>query len=397
MIIPGIIVVIIAYYIRKYSITPQNDLKRYDSITKAPINTKLGSVLDGITSIRAYKKQDYFIEKFMKDVDTNANVLFTYQGVVRWSQSRLDFTSLAVIAINAFLIVTMRNYTDYLNVVVASMSFQLSMEFGIIMAILIRIIGELENLMTRSQRCVEYAEMETEDELVKPGDSENWPKTPEIVFNNVVMRYREGLEPVLKGISFNIKPGEKVGIIGRTGAGKSSIIQAIFRLIEVDQNSSITISGQDIREIGLHCLRLNISFIPQTPFLMASTIRDNLDPFNVFSDEEVWQSLLEVQLKHYIKSLKDGLLTEIADNNVTFSVGQKQLICLARAILRKNKILILDEATANVDIETDGMIQKTIREKFKNCTVLTIAHRMATISNSDKIIVMEDGRIRSIA
>jgi ABC-type multidrug transport system fused ATPase/permease subunit len=168
--------------------------------------------------------------------------------------------------------------------------------------------------------------METEDELTKPEDPEDWPETPEIVFHNLTMRYREDLSPVLKNLNCIIKPGEKVGIIGRSGAGKSSIIQAIFRLVEIEKESGLIISGKDIREIGLHCLRLNISFIPQTPFLMASTIRDNMDPFEAYSDEEIWNALEDVNLKRHIENLEHGIMTQISDNNVVFSIGQKQLI-----------------------------------------------------------------------
>jgi len=273
------------------------------------------------------------------------------------------------------------------------MTVQFGLEFAFALSFNIRMIGEVENLMTSTQRTIQYAVMKSEDELTKPDDPENYPEAADIFFSNVNMRYREHLEPVLKGMTYHVKHGEKVGIIGRTGAGKSSIMQAIFRLVEVDQNSKIIIGGYNTKEIGLHKLRNNISFIPQSPFLMSSTIRANLDPFEKYTDEEVWEVLEEVQLKGYIESLKDGIKTEVIDQNI-FSVGQKQLICLARAILRKNKILVLDEATANVDIETDSLIQKSIREKFKDCTVLTIAHRLATIRDSDTILVMDDGRLK---
>lgn len=201
VLIPAIISLGFMYWIKRRSILPQNDCKRYDSVTKAPINTKFGSVLDGVTSIRVYRRQQYFADKFMEDSDLNSNVLFTYQGVVRWGQSRLDFCSIFLLASNALLIVILKNHTNMINVVLASISLQLSMEFGILMAYLVRMIGELENHMTRSQRTVEYAEMQTEGDLTKPDDPEIWPDTPDIIFNNVVMRYRQDLDPVLKGLT----------------------------------------------------------------------------------------------------------------------------------------------------------------------------------------------------
>mmetsp|Transcript_30385 Transcript_30385/g.26917 ORF Transcript_30385/g.26917 Transcript_30385/m.26917 type:complete len:221 (+) Transcript_30385:173-835(+) len=219
-------------------------------------------------------------------------------------------------------------------------------------------------MLTSAQRMMEYAKMETEDELEKENDPKDFPGTADIYFKDVHMRYQPHLPKVLKGLTYHVKHGEKVGIIGRTGAGKSSIMQAIFRLVEIEAGSQIIIGGEDSKDIGLHCLRNAISFIPQSPFLISSTVRANLDPFDTYSDEELLEVLNEVQLKDYVDNLKDGLKTEVTDQNI-FSVGQKQLICLARAILRKSKILVLDEATANVDIETDSLIQRAIRDKFK--------------------------------
>ncbi|KAF2894002.1 hypothetical protein ILUMI_12172 [Ignelater luminosus] len=215
--------------------------------------------------------------------------------------------------------------------------------------------------------------------------SEVWPRYGEISFDHVYLRYCETEAPVLTNINLSIKAGEKIGIVGRTGAGKSSLICAIFHLASFE--GCIKIDGINTKDVGLNDLRRRISIIPQDPVLFSATLRSNLDPFNEYSDEAIWKALEEAKLKDITITL-DYFVQEGGNN---FSVGQRQLLCLARAILRNNKILILDEATANVDPKTDDVIQKTVRNKFKKCTVLTIAHRLHTIMDSDKVLVMDAG------
>jgi len=256
--------------------------------------------------------------------------------------------------------------------------------------------------MASVERLRSYCNTQTEAELVLPEDEQykkdGWPQKGEINLNKVYMKYRENTDYVIRDLTVHAEPGEKIGCIGRTGAGKSSIIQTLFRMVEIDkkgedtEHSEVNIDGVNTKKMGLHLLRNSISIIPQTPFIFSGTVKKNLDPVGICTDEQLWQVLEDVGLKRQVEELDQKLYTDMTNASSVFSVGQKQLICLARTILKKSKVLVLDEATANVDKQTDDFIQATIMKKFSDCTIFTIAHRLSTIANYDKVLVLDKGR-----
>eukprot|EP00271_Cylindrocystis_brebissonii_P002943 TRINITY_DN1368_c0_g1_i3.p1 TRINITY_DN1368_c0_g1~~TRINITY_DN1368_c0_g1_i3.p1 ORF type:complete len:366 (-),score=94.22 TRINITY_DN1368_c0_g1_i3:717-1814(-) len=258
----------------------------------------------------------------------------------------------------------------------------------------VRFAAEVESKMNAVERVVEYTGHEPEAPAVieasDPGPL--WPTGGQITFENLVLRYRPELSPALRGLSVNVNAGEKVGVVGRTGAGKSSLMLALFRLVEAEEGS-IRVDGVDISLLGLEVLRSRLAIIPQDPAIFSGTMRSNLDPFERHTDEEIWTVVERAGLRSVVSASPARLGLVVKEGGENLSVGTRQLICLARALLRSPRVLVMDEATASVDVETDAAIQQCVRAQFANSTVLTIAHRLNTVMDSDRILVLSEGKV----
>nr|XP_045582319.1 ATP-binding cassette sub-family C member 4-like isoform X3 [Procambarus clarkii] len=390
IILPTVVLGIIFVFLRRFYLSTARDVKRLEGITRSPVFSHLSASLQGLTTIRAFEAQQIFMDDFDNHQDLHSSAWFLFLCTTRWFGICLDWISGVYIAIVTFSFMGMSNALggDIGLAISSAMMLSGMFQWGV------RQSAEVENQMTSVERVIEYSNLEPEasletekDKLPHPG----WPEHGIITFEDVSLQYSDNEPPVLKNLNFCIRANEKIGIVGRTGAGKSSMLTSLFRLTE--PTGVIRIDSICIQELGLHDVRGNISIIPQDPTLFSGTMRTNLDPFDQYHDEQLWKSLEEVQLKDAISDLEGGLEAQMAEGGTNLSVGQRQLVCLARAILRHNRVLVLDEATANVDPRTDGLIQQTIRSKFKDCTVLTIAHRLHTIMDSDRVMVLKAGSI----
>uniref|UniRef100_A0A673LQU3 Multidrug resistance-associated protein 4 n=1 Tax=Sinocyclocheilus rhinocerous TaxID=307959 RepID=A0A673LQU3_9TELE len=392
ILIPVLPLLISFLFLRRYFLRTSRDVKRIESTSRSPVFSHLSSSLQGLCTIRAFKAEERFQQTFDAHQDLHSEAWFLFLTTSRWFAVRLDGMCSVFVTITAFGCLLFKDSMKAGDVGLA-LSYAVTLmgmfQWGV------RQSAEVENMMTSVERVVEYTELESEAPWETPKrPPPDWPNRGLITFDRVNFSYSSDGPVVLKNISAMFRPREKVspvGIVGRTGAGKSSLISALFRLMEPE--GKIIVDRVLTSEIGLHDLRQKMSIIPQDPVLFTGTMRKNLDPFSQHSDRDLWNALEEVQLKAAVEELPNKLETELAESGSNFSMGQRQLVCLARAILRKNRILIIDEATANVDPRTDELIQKTIRDKFKECTVLTIAHRLNTIIDSDRILVLDEGRI----
>ncbi|XP_061222664.1 multidrug resistance-associated protein 1-like isoform X5 [Neopsephotus bourkii] len=388
-----VVVIPLGYFyftIQRYYIASSRQIRRLAGASHSIVISHFSETLVGRSTIRAFGHQERFIRKNNDAV--YENLVYFYNSIIsnRWLSVRLEFLGNLMVFFAALFVVlagnTMSSSTVGLSISYALNIIQ-SLNFWV------RKACEIETNAVSIERICEYAKMDKEGPwITSKRPPVGWPDRGIIEFVNYKAQYRKDLGLALKDVSFQTQSKEKVGIVGRTGAGKSTLTNCLFRVLEGSEGK-IIIDGIDISTIGLHDLRGNLNIIPQDPILFSGTLQSNLDPLGKHSDLELWEVLEQCHLKDFVQSLPKKLLHEISEGGEDLSVGQRQLVCLARALLRKTKILVLDEATASVDMETDNLVQSTIKREFHNCTILTIAHRLHTVMDSERVLVLDTGRI----
>lgn len=388
----GVIPVMISYFaLYNRMSSAHRDLIRIEGATKAPINTAFSESLHGVHTIRAFGRQDDYLKQLHQRIETWGRAFYHKESCDRWLGIRMDAAGITLVGFVGFAAVLRSDIgPGMMAVAITSILNNMDMFSNLVGA-----VNRMTNCMDSVERIQETTLLPQERDfhIADYPPPAGWPAHGGIEFEQVCFRYRDSLPLVLDNLTFKIKPGEKIGVIGRTGAGKSSLLTTLPSLAPL-AGGRITVDGVDVNKLGVGDLRSRLAVIPQDPVMFGGSVKRNLDPFLSHSEDEIWATLRRVHLAEFVQSLPAGINTEVAEDGGNLSLGQRQLICVGRALLRRAMILLLDEASSSIDLETDHLFQKTLREEFSACTTITIAHRLATIMSSDRVLVMDSGKAR---
>lgn len=401
VVVPAVALVIapvmwVYYKLQKDYRHSAREVKRLDSVHRSPRYAHFKETLNGLVTVRSLGAEDWFYDQFASKLTFSQRMFYSHYKVNRWFSSRIPLVAAIVsAATTSFLVLAV--YQGTIGTGLAGLVAVSCFWFWGLLNWGVRLWADVEARMTSVERIRNFIDTPTEETFGDHPDlaPESWPSAGAIEFDQVKMRYSDQLPLVLQGLSFSVPGGSRVGIVGRTGAGKSSLFQALLRFTEIE-SGAIKIDGVDIRQVKLARLRRSIAVIPQDPSLFLGTLRSNLDRFNEFSEAQIWNVVDQVQLRGLVENHPAGLNQPVVENGANFSQGQRQLFCLARALLVNSKIIILDEATASVDIKTDAVVQSILERSCANQTMLIIAHRLGTVRDCNQILELSEGKLRRV-
>jgi ABC-type multidrug transport system fused ATPase/permease subunit len=390
-------VMLLYYFLQRDYRRPAREVKRFDSVARSPRYAHFKETLQGLTVIRGFQKSDWFTQNFFAKLAYSQKTFYSHYFLNRWFSTRIPMLG-GLISGSTALGVTWASYSGIINPGTAGLVIMYSLSFWGFLNWGVRVFADIESRMTSIERLKFFANLPSETNVKTPATEplrESWPERGEIHVQDFKVRYAAHLPLVLKGLNFKLAAGSRVGLIGRTGSGKSTFFQSLFRFIEAE-DGKIEIDGVNIASVPLERLRRSLAIIPQDPTLFMGTIRNNLDRYQEYREEDVIAALKQVFLWDYVSSLPLGLDAPVSESGQNLSQGQRQLLCLARALLTNARVIVMDEATASVDVKTDALLQKVIRESLVNVTLLIIAHRLGTVSDCDQIVELSFGEVKSI-